>query len=355
MKILIKTLTFFSLLFSLNTGFAQKIEIVVVGSSHSNPEGYDDFNVIISKLKAFKPDMVFGEYLSASDYKTLPAGNWAYDAFKIGRDFIARQHPDSSKNPEKKIRQANKSLAKFAYLHKLRMDLALDYMQIGDRGNAEYQLFVIENYMKKGFAEQEMAYYKRHFNSPDSLKKARLYRVDSEYSRIYFPLIYALGQNEIYPMDCQKYDGPWSQAWSSARKRIAELTKKANQDSTSAERKLMAEIDRYSTITDQDKKNMSPSSYTNMASKRYEALIDAWNFYGGTYFFEYPLFPVQEIKAMYAQWALRNENMCENVLKQAKDKKAKRIVIGVGAGHRKTMEDILSRDPDVKLVSYAEL
>ena len=51
------------------------------------------------------------------------------------------------------------------------------------------------------------------FGSVDSLKKMGLYRPGSEYSKIYFPLIYQLKQDRIYNMDCQTYDKPWGEAW----------------------------------------------------------------------------------------------------------------------------------------------
>lgn len=92
-----------------------------------------------------------------------------------------------------------------------------------------------------------------------------------------------------------------------------------------------------------------------MAHSRYAELIDVWNFYGGSAFYGWPGFPDQHVKDMYTQWTLRNEGMCENILIQAKANDAKRIVIGVGAAHRKIMEDILSRDPDVKIISYLDL
>ncbi len=355
MKTLIKIVLMIAIVFGTHYCFAQKIEIVVVGSSHENPKGSENFDQIIAKLKAFNPEMVFGEYLSPADYKALPTDNWAYEAFKRGRDFISHHHPEKARNLNAKIASAIRALNKFAYFHKLRMDLAIDYIQQGDRGNAEYQLFMIENYMKKSFGKEELAYYAHCFYSPDSLKKAGIYRPESEYSTIYFPLIYQLKQDRIYAMDCQKYDKPWSEAWGIADSLIKDIKKKALLDSTSVEGKLMAEIDKYASFTAEDKKIMSNSSYTNMATPRFGELIDAWNFYGGSHFFGHEGFPTEKIKDMYTQWYLRNEGMCVNVLKQAREKHAKRVVIGVGAGHRKVMEDMLAKDPDVNIISYNKL
>jgi hypothetical protein len=262
--------------------FAQKLEIMVVGSSHDNPPGYDDFDKIVDKLKSFKPDMVFGEYVADEDSKLMQSR----------------------------------------------------------RADAAYQAYILSRKRKE---------------SIDSLQKAGLYRPTSEYVTIFFPLIYSLGQSKIFPMDCQRYNEEWSRQWKLAAMAFTALEKKAEADSSSAEAKTFFAIKKHQSLTDDDRKTMSTSEYENMAHARFTELIDAWNFYGGSKFYGYPGFPDAAIKGMYEQWTLRNEGMCDNVLKQAKAMKAKRIVVGVGAAHRKIMEDILSKDPQVKIVSYLDL
>lgn len=355
MKSFIKT--FFVLLLTgcFSQSFAQQIEVVVVGSSHENPKGSENFDQVINKLKGFKPDMVFGEFLSSADNDQLDSTHWAYPSLTKRKKFIAVNFPEKVKNLDTRIARANLSLSKFAYLHKLRMDLVSYYVKKSDIANAEYQLFVLENYMKKSFGAEEKAYYERRFINQDSLIKTRLYYPKSEYTNIYFPLIYALNQNQIYPMDCQKYDKDWSAAWGSAAAAMKELEKRAAKDSTLAESKTLAAIEKYSSFTAEDKRLRSNSPYHDMATERYAELNDAWNFYGGSHFYGSAGFPDQYIKDMYAQWNLRNEGMCANVLRQAKEKKAKRIIIGVGAAHRKIMEDILAKDPSVKIISYNQI
>lgn len=346
--------TLMSLLFGGGV-FAQTMEIVVVGSDHENKPCAEDYKMVTGKLANFKPDMVFGEYLSPGDYEALEPGTWAYDGMRKAKDFIAKTYSSRPKNMSKKIEQAQRALQKFPYLHKVRMDLAAWYIMQSDRGNADYQIYLIEHEMKKHFGKSEMAYYTQHFGNLDSLKKVRLYRPLSEYTNIYFPLLDSLKQNQIYPMDCQKYDRAWSRAWAKTDSAFKILTKKAKMDSTSAEAKTYAAIQSYSDFNEKDKKMMTKSPYYNMAHPRYGELIDAWNFYGGKHFYGWPGFPDQHVKEMFAQWTLRNEAMCANVLRQAKANHAKRVIVGVGAGHRKLMEEILARDPQVKIVSYMEL
>ncbi|RZK81784.1 MAG: hypothetical protein EOO92_04080 [Pedobacter sp.] len=343
------------IMLSAGSSFAQKVEILIVGSSHENKPGYEQYDQVINKLKNFKPDMVFGEYLSPADYKALEPGTWGYQSLNKAHEFLAKGNKENEKQLSKKIEKATRQLNKFPYYHKLRMDLAVDYIVQGDRANADYQFYVIENEMKKAFGKEEMAYYTQRFVNLDTLKKLRLYRAVSEYTNIYFPLLHALKQDKLYSMDCQKYDKPWSKAWAETDSAIKVMEKKAKSDSLSAEAKTLAAIEKYSSLTADDKKSMTASPYYNMSVPRYAELNDAWNFYGGSHFYGYAGFPDQHIKDMYVQWNLRNEGMCANVLKQVKEMKAKRVVVGVGAAHRKIMEDILSKDPDVTIVSYSKL
>ncbi|RYG22028.1 MAG: hypothetical protein EOO07_01010 [Chitinophagaceae bacterium] len=85
------------------------------------------------------------------------------------------------------------------------MNMAVAYAKNWDRGNFDYQVYVLENYMKQNFGKEEKAAYNKMFGGIDSLKKLGVIRPGSEYNKIYFPLIYQLGQNQIY-MRWSKYN-----------------------------------------------------------------------------------------------------------------------------------------------------
>jgi hypothetical protein len=78
-----KTIQKLSLAFLLLTAIAVKsnaqnqIEIVIVGSGHDNSNSTQNFQTIIDKLKNFKPDMVFGEYLPEGDYAKFEESHWS--------------------------------------------------------------------------------------------------------------------------------------------------------------------------------------------------------------------------------------------------------------------------------------
>ncbi|MHA4895623.1 DUF5694 domain-containing protein [Pedobacter sp. PWIIR3] len=332
-----------------------QIEIVIVGSSHNNAASAQGYQPIIDKFKNFKPDMVFGEYLPGSDYNKLDADNWAKQAFQKGYDYLAKRNPVEFKSLKANVKKSRKALSSFAYYHKLRMNLALASATQWDRGNTEYQIFILENYMKKAFSKEELAVYAKMFGSQDSLKRAGLYRPGSEYSNIYFPLIYQLKQDQIYNMDCQTYDKPWSEAWGKVDSLDKILSAKAKADPLSAEANTVNQREAYMNYSAEESKVFNADPYAGMNTAKYGELDEAWNFYGGSKFYGYPGFPTAEVKDMIAQWMLRNEGMCKNIIEQAKAKKAKRIVVAVGASHRKWMENILAKNKEVKIVNYNDL
>lgn len=356
-----KTIQKLSLAFLLLTAIAFKssaqnqIEIVIVGSGHDNSKSTQNFQTIIDKLKNFKPDMVFGEYLPEADYAKLEESNWAMKVSKKGHDYIEKLNPETPRNITSQIKKDQKALSSFAYYHKTRMNLVVNYAKNWDRANAEYQIFILQNYMKNSFGKEEQAEYAKMFGSVDSLKKVGLYRTGSEYSKIYFPLIYQLGQNQIYKMDCQTYDKPWSEAWAKTDSLYKIMINKAKADSTSAEAATVKAIETYWSYSEDESKVFNADPYAGMNTVKYGLLDEAWNFYGGTHFYGYAGFPTESVKAMIAQWTLRNEGMCKNIIEQAKAKKAKRVIVGVGASHRKWMEEILAKNPAVKIINYNNL
>jgi len=343
------------MVFTIKSNAQNQIEVLIVGSAHDNSKSTQNFQAIIDKLKNFKPDMVFGEYLPQGDYAKLEESNWAKESLRKGHDYLEKLNPESPKNIDDQIKKDQKALSSFAYYHKTRMNLAVNYAKNWDRGNAEYQIFVLENYMKQSFGKEEQVEYAKTLGNIDSLKKKGLYRPGSEYSKIYFPLIYQLKQDQIYNMDCQSYDKPWSEAWAKTDSLYKILTSKAKADSTSQEAATIKAIEKYSSYNEDEAKVFNADPYAGMNTVKYGVLDEAWNFYGGPHFYGYAGFPTEKVKEMIAQWTLRNEGMCKNIVEQAKAKKAKRIVVGVGASHRKWMEEILAKNPSIKIINYNDL
>ena len=79
------------------------------------------------------------------------------------------------------------------------------------------------------------------------------------------------------------------------------------------------------------------------------------NFYGGVALYGALGFPTDEVKAMKAQWMLRNQGMCANVVRLARQQGARRVVVAVGASHGQVLSELLRETPGVKVVSFNEL
>ncbi|MCX2576082.1 DUF5694 domain-containing protein [Pedobacter sandarakinus] len=352
-KITLALLMIFSV--AVNVNAQNQIEILVVGSNHNNGKSNQNFTLLIDQLKNFKPDMIFGEYLSPSDYHNLPDSNWAKALFKKRLDYINQLNPATSKNLPKQIQRDQKLLSDFAYYHQTRMQLATAYLKNWDRANAEYQIFILEEYMKDKFGKEEKATYAKMFGGIDSLKKNNLFRPNSEYNKVFFPLAYQLKQNIIYPMDNQTYDKPWGIAWGRTDSLYKVMEKKAQADSTSPEAKTLKAIADFTRTSPDDEKQFSENPYGAINDIRYGKLDEVWNLYGGRQFADYPGMPSASIKEMIKYWTLRNEGMCKNIIAQAKAQKAKRIIVGVGGSHKMIMEEILAKNADVKIIKLSEL
>ena len=54
-----------------------------------------------------------------------------------------------------------------------------------------------------------------------------------------------------------------------------------------------------------------------MNSEKYGRIDEAWNLYVGRHFYGYPGFPTETLKEMVAQWLLRNEALCKNIVDHA--------------------------------------
>ncbi|WP_162426509.1 DUF5694 domain-containing protein [Pontibacter pudoricolor] len=334
---------------------AQQIEIVIVGSAHGNGGSDADYRPVIDKLKNYKPDMVFGEYLSSEDQKVaIAAGHLSSKSINKKMDFLQAR---DTKGAAKKVNTAKayEALSKFAYHHKTRMELARSLYLNHDRGNAEYQFYVLEQQMQEKFEKSEQAYFGKLFGGVDTLRKVGLIRKNSEYQRIFFPLVYELGHDRIYAADCQKYEAAWNEASRKAQAAIKKMNEAAKADSASAAGLAVKARQRYTASANERMKGIDYTSYNFLNSDLYAELDEVVNFMGGPRFFQEPGYPKAEIQEMLQLWEKRNQGICENIIRQAKEKGATKVIVGVGASHRKGMEEIFAKMPDVILVNYIDL
>lgn len=360
--LLLLTITLLHAGFGSHVSAQAPLEVVLVASSHGNPSKPEKYRPIIDKLKAYKPDMVFGEYMLPAELKAADDSSYSRSAFMPRYRYMIRRTPVMPKNLTRTISKQEKTLRKSPDAHATRMELARNYVLAYDRANAEYQLHILEKVQKPKFSPADLAHFDTVLGGTDSLRKVKLLRPGTEYDRIYFPLVYELGQR-VYPMDCQKYDKEWSEEWSRTATAVESLQARAKADSTSAEalttRKMQAAVAAYQTFGDDTQPSEALTqemlTYQLLNTPAYDTVDEAMNFYGGEALYGMPGFPTESVKGMKVQFERRNQGMCENIVRQARQQGAKKVIVGVGASHGKGMRDILAAMPGVKVLNYNDL
>lgn len=335
----------------------QPIEVVIVASSHYNGSKPAEYRPIIEKLKAYHPDLVFGEYLSAADAQQLPADQPMARPYQRWQRYLQRRELTAAPLTAKQAAAAQRRLRKGTVPVRTRIDLARYYTLIADRGNAEYQLYLLEEPLKDQLSAADRAYYTQAFGPADSLRKARLVRPLTEYHTIIFPLLRELGQPQLLGMDCQRYDVPWNKASGHVYTQYLALQKAFKADSTTELAATFRRIDdaKKAYFAHINAAATDAEAYRLLNAPAYEQLDAALNFYGGEALYGAPGYPTDAAKEMKVQWQLRNQGMCENVVRQARALGARRVLVAVGASHGQTMREILAQMPQVRVRTYNDL
>jgi len=320
------------------------IHVLVVGTSHSyGQKPIEDFKAIIDKVAAFQPDAVYGEFLSANDYNAIP-DYWNKATMEKRFAYMKGINYPAPGKPEKFIRQTTKLLHDHPHYHQDRMKLARALYLKHDFGNARYQLYRLDK-ARPAFGAEEVAAYKAILGEPDSIYTAR----SNEYHNIAFPVIDKLSLDQIDPMDSQRHDLNWQAAWDKADPLFKAWEKSVEKDSTSAD------AQRYKALM---KRTVELEKASNKAGSEGHATIyfnspdgdeylNIVNFYGARRMFGAKGFPEKEIDAMMAQWQNRNTDMVRNTVERARKAGQKRVVVFVGANHRKIMVDGFRAMPGV--------
>ncbi len=328
----------------------QPLDILLIGTVHNyGSTSVEQFDYPINKALAFRPDAVFGEDLSADDYDAL-TDYWNKAALEKRVAYIRSHAYPDPKNSAQFIRQTYALLHEQPTLYQDRMKLVRALYFTHDFGNARYQLYQLDQ-AKHAFSPADYQAYRAILGEPDSLYRSR----SSEYHNIFFPVLTRLQQDRLLPMDNQQYDRQWQAAWDSL--------------STKLERAVAAEADTNSTnyrvwrsfltwqagfqATDKQAQLAGQLTRANNTDL-YSARVDSINFGGDLLLQRLTGFPTAEAAQMRHYWQLRNESMCQNLVNRARAVGARRIVVGGGSAHRKTMIDILRTLPNVRVYTLNE-
>lgn len=202
--------------------------------------------------------------------------------------------------------------------------------------------------------DAELDKYVSNLLSPESDVAGRSMKrlKTSEYALIAFPMMMEMQIGELHPMDCQDYDLNWS-ASALAFYNKFEIFRKDSTASYSNELKTaMAKRDqgfkKYA-IVEKESKNVTEWLNTEEAS----AITSSGDFYFPE-MYGMNKFPQEEMLSQIHWWLKRNRGMCENVVNRARSLRAEKVIVIVGANHRKYMQQIFGKMPDVTVRNINE-
>ncbi len=346
----------FSLAISTFGTAQEKIQILVLGTSHYNQaKDSAEHKKVVDKLIKFNPDMVMGEFVSPEEYISLEPDSYrrkvSDSTLAYYRKLNAGIRPDN-----RKLEKAIHHLARFPDLHRSRIALAAGLLSNYDLANAKYQIYLLETSKKARFNQEEADFYQARLGGTETLIQHNLFQNTSEYNTIVFPLMQQLNLSTIYPADCQLYDTKWTQAWRIVAYCMHFINRIAKMDENSEEAKIIRKIEeeKKRIYAESDSLGLHGYEYLNSSFNAEES--DLINFYGGQKLFGFSKnYPEKEVREMIRYWQLRNEGMAANILRLAREKKGKRILIAAGSAHQKWIADILKNESDVEIMEYTAL
>lgn len=355
---IVKIIASFCFSLSLLTSVAaqEKIQILVLGTSHYNEEKDSiKYKKVIEKLTNFKPDMVMGEFVSPEEYISLEPDSYRRKMNDSTFLYYQKLNADIKPNKRKLEKDINR-LIKFPNLHQSRIELAGGLLNSYDLANAKYQIYILEALKKYHFNKEEAALYNTRLGGTETLIKRNLYQKTSEYSTIIFPLMQKLNLSTINPIDCQIYDTKWTQAWRIVAYCMHFINRIAKMDETSEEAKIVQKIEQEKKLIYSKSDSLGLHGYEYLNSSFNTEESDIINFYGGEKLFGFSKnYPEKEVREMMKYWQLRNEGMASNIIKLAREKKGKRILVTAGSAHQQWIADILKKEPDVVVVEFSSL
>lgn len=313
---------------------AQQVDVVIIGVSHNYgiypPQ---NFGPISEKLIAFSPDAFYGEFLSREDEVAL-MDYWCKDD---NRKRLATLRKNRNISPDRLpslIDSLKNRLANDTAIFRLKTDLAHAYYLHQDVANAHFQYWQVFDHLQRQ-PNKALQQYVDDLLSPalDAL--------------LAFPIMKNLGISELIPMDNQEYDLNWSAAaqvfFTSFEAYKSDTTAAYFNALQLALEKRNQGFEKLSN-TETTSRNVTEWLNTDEAS----AIMASGDFYLPE-MYELDGFPKEEMLAQLHWWVKRNQGMCDNVVKHAGLAGRRKVVIIAGANHRKVMQDIFTKMPDVRV------
>jgi hypothetical protein len=340
---------FLILLFVSNVVLGQKMDIMLIGVSH-NYSSYptQDFDGIHNKIKKFKPDAFFGEFLSSEDEK-LVMDYWCK------QDNIKRLENLTGNRaiPAEVLAGRIDSLKRLAYADPgnfyAKVDLAHAYYLNQDVANGHYQFWKVFDHMQRE-SNPQLEDYVNKVLSPqlDTTGRSMKRLKTSEYALIAFPMMEQLGIQELMAMDCQEYDLNWNASWAAFDAKFNVYRKKDT--SASFKNALRAGLQKINNgFAKYDSIEKNSKSVTEWLNTDEASVISASGDFYLPEMYDMKNFPKEQMLSKIHWWIMRNKGMCENVVTRARKAGVRKLVVIAGANHRKYMEDIFKTMPGVRV------
>ena len=332
---------------------AQKLEILLIGVSH-NYSKYpkQDFSNIYCKIEKFQPAAFFGEFLSKEDEQNV-MDYWCKKD-NLNRLKILRQTRSiNTVELPKKIDSLKAIIKRNPEDFKSRTDLAHAYYLNQDVANGHYQYWNVLN----GLQQPENLPLQEYVNkllSPEQDTTGRSMRrlKTSEYAMIAFPMMLKLKITELEAMDCQDFDLNWNASWAASDAKFSTFRKDTAKLFQQELKSYLADInkgfERYNEI-----EKSSPKVTEWLNTEEASKISASGDFYYPE-MYNMKGFPKEEMLSKIHWWLMRNQGMCNNVIRRSKALGVKTVVVFAGANHRKYMQDIFSRMPGVRVQNINE-
>lgn len=348
-----KYIFFFIFFISIKAG-AQDIDIILIGVSHDYSKyPKQDFASIHDKIRKFKPDAFFGEFLSKEDER-LVMDYWCKQQNISRLKKLRSNRAIADELLPKSIDSLKKISISKPRDYRVKADLAHAYYLDQDVANGHYQFWQVFDYLQQK-PNAELENYVMKLLSPqlDTTGRSMKRLKTSEYAYIAFPMMRELGIHELLSMDCQDYDLNWQASWVAFD---AKFSLFRNDTITSFEKRLKANLatinkgfEKYNSI------EKSSNEVTEWLNTEEASSISASGDFYMPVMYDMKGFPKEEMLSKIHWWMMRNQGMCDNVVNRARTTGAKKVIVIAGANHRKYMQDIFKAMPNVRVRNINEV
>lgn len=333
---------------------AQDIDVLLIGVSHDYSKyPKQDFSSIHHRIRKFRPDAFFGEFLSKEDERLL-MDYWCKQQ-NINR---LKQLRSNRMIKNEVLPHTIDSLKKLSRLqpndYRVKADLAHAYYLDQDVANGHYQFWQVHHFLQQK-PDAELENYVEKLLSPklDTTGRSMKRLKTSEYAFIAFPMMRELGIHELLAMDCQEYDLNWQASWGAFDTEFALFRKNIT---ASVEHRLKSALTTIQNGFEKyDHIEGSSNKVTEWLNTGEASEISASGDFYLPVMYQLEGFPKDEMLSKIHWWIKRNEGMCHNVVNRARMAGAKRVVVIAGANHRKYMQDIFKEMPNVRVKNINEV